>query len=209
MIRQSPILMIVTDPGIPSLLERLADAISGGANLVQYRDKTATTDQRVRWIRSFKDRHPGSLLIVNDDIDAVIQADADGLHLSSRLHAAASNRPLGPGRILGRSLHAGSIDSDIGHETAADYVTMGTIYPSESHPDIPSAGLDGLRSGVEEAGVRLGPVPVLAIGGVNRDNAAECIRAGARGVAVVRGVLMDADPGQAASDILISMRNAI
>jgi thiamine-phosphate diphosphorylase len=210
MMRSTPILMVVTDPSVPNLDDRLADAISGGATLIQYRNKAATTEQRVKWARAFKKRHPGSLLVINDDLQAVIQCDADGLHMSSGFAAGGPNDlPLGPGRMLGRSVHLGDIKRESGRERGVDYVTLGTIFPSETHPDRPVAGLEGLQVALGEIGMRLGPVPVVAIGGVNRDNAADCIRAGARGVAVIRGILMAADPGQAAADILKSMREAI
>lgn len=210
MIGRAPILMVVTDSCVPDLEERLADAIAGGATIVQYRDKHSTTKERIRWISRFRDRHAGPILVVNDDLDAAIEAGAAGVHLSSTFpFDEMMVRRLGSERILGRSLHAGAIPVESRANRFGDYVTLGTVFASDTHPGGPVAGLAGLSEAIEDIRKRIGPVPVLAIGGITSANAADCIRSGAQGVAVIRGILMATDPGMAAAAILASMGEAI
>jgi thiamine monophosphate synthase len=132
--------------------------------------------------------------------------------------------------LIGRSVRAGYQESDIDYQPGVDYVVFGTVFPSESHPKGPVAGLEGLAAACRDtrawgmpftytalnASHLAGkfryhsdqPLPVLAIGGITAENAGDCIRAGAAGVAVIRSVLMAKDPAQAAADILQAMREA-
>jgi thiamine-phosphate pyrophosphorylase len=204
---QGPILMVVTDPSIPNLMEGLSNAIAGGARLIQYRDKTATTEQRIQWVRAFRERFSEAHVVVNDDLAAVEQANADGLHMSAAYPCdTLSERPVGPGRLVGRSIHSDEFDSEIARRCGLDYVVYGTVYPSETHPGDQTTGPDGLKTVCEAVGRRVGRLPVLAIGGINATNAGECVRAGAAGVAVIRSVLMAADPARAVAEILSAMR---
>lgn len=210
MTSKEPILMLVTDPSVPDLMDRLADAILGGARVVQYRDKGGTTAERVKWVRSFKSRFADALVVVNDDPDAVRNGEADGLHMSAAFTLGSPEpRPLAPGRLLGRSIHPGDIATGYSNGCDLDYVVFGTVFPSATHPGGPLAGLDGLRAAAKGIQVSMLSVPVLAIGGINATNVGDCIRAGARGVALVRSVLLASDPAQAAADTLKAMREAV
>jgi thiamine-phosphate diphosphorylase len=197
----SPVLMVVTDPGIPDLGARVADALGGGATWIQYRDKTATAEERVRWVEAFKERHPDAVLLVNDDLIAAERGRADGLHMSQGCAGLSDARTLlGPNALIGRSLHTGYDEPEAHHRPGLDYAVFGTVFASASHPNGPVAGLETL------AGACRRRLPVLAIGGVTAGNAGDCIRAGAAGVAVIRSVLAAPDPARAAAEILQVMR---
>lgn len=131
----------------------------------------------------------GSLLVVNDRSDVALAADCGGVQLGSRsIPVQAARRLLGAERRVGYSAH-GWEEAASAVENGADYVVLGTIWPTPSHPDEPGAGVERIR---ETAG-RL-EVPIVAIGGVTPERARQARAAGAYGVAVVRGVWSTGDP---------------
>lgn len=225
LLRDGPALMLVTDPSVPDLDDRLDDAIAGGARCVQYRDKQAPAAARADWVDGFQSRHPGAIVLVNDDMGT----RGDGLHMSSGYQSLSDARVALSWRpLIGRSVRPGYREPDRDYRPGVDYVVFGTVFRSESHPGGPVAGLDALAEACRDTsawgvpfsytpagkyGARIAyheeiPLPVLAIGGITAENAGDCIRAGAAGVAVIRSVLMAKDPARAASEILQAMREA-
>jgi thiamine-phosphate pyrophosphorylase len=158
-------------------IETARAAVAGGATVVQLRRKGASTDELVEAGRPF--RELGATFVVNDDIDAALLVEADGVHLGRDDEGA--DRAQEAGILLG--LSASSLEEARDAERrGADYIGAGPVWatPSKQEAD-PPIGLDGLR----EICAAL-HVPVVAIGGVDATNAADCIRAGAAGVAVIR-----------------------
>jgi thiamine-phosphate pyrophosphorylase len=117
--------------------------------------------------------------VVNDDVDAAIALRADGVHLGR--DDPGAERALEQGLMLGIS--ASSPEEAIaGEGLGATYIGAGPIWPTPSKPDAdPPIGLDGLAAICEAVSI-----PVVAIGGVDATNAADCLAAGTAGVAVVR-----------------------
>ena len=152
-------------------------AVEAGATVVQLRKKGASTGELVRLGDHLRDLP--ALFIVNDDVEAALRLHADGVHLGrtdSGLERARSE-----GLLIG--LSAASVEDAVAAErNGATYIGAGPVWETPSKTDAdPAIGLKGLTvicSAVE--------VPVVAIGGVNASNAADCIRAGAEGVAVIR-----------------------
>lgn len=178
-----------------------AAAARGGVSLVQLREKGASLQRIVELARALKAllQPLGVPLLINDRADAVLAADADGLHVGQEdLPVLAARMAIGRQRILGASagtLHeVRAIDLD-----AVDYLGAGPVYRTETKADAGGAigpeGLWKLRVGMN---VRL---PIVGIGGITADNAADCVRAGADGVAVVSAIAGAADPGEAARRI--------
>lgn len=135
-------------------------------------------------------RTAGVALLVNDRVDVALAAGVDGAHLGERSISVADARRLLPGdRWLGASCH----DPDGAALAAdADFLIVGTIFATPSHPGRPGAGpalLSGVRGRVD--------APLLAIGGVGADRVREVVAAGAHGVAVLRGVWEADDPARA------------
>jgi thiamine-phosphate pyrophosphorylase len=160
-------------------LETARIAVEGGATVVQWRLKDVPrvdVVERGRATRSLCARH-GIPFVVNDDVEAALMLGADGVHLGQSDEGA--DRAKEHGLLLG--LSASSVD-EARAASLADYVGAGPIWetPSKTDADAP-IGIDGLRAICEAV-----DVPVVAIGGVDASNAAECIRAGAAGVAVIR-----------------------
>ena len=152
-------------------------AVDGGATVIQLRLKGASTDEVVEAAQGF--RELPATFVVNDDVEAALRLGADGVHLGRSDPGA--ERAAEAGLILGTS--ASSVaEARAGERKRAAYVGAGPVWATPSKPDADSPiGLEGLASIC-----RAVSIPVVAIGGIDADNAAACIRAGAAGVAVVR-----------------------
>jgi thiamine-phosphate pyrophosphorylase len=163
-------------------LESARLAVEGGATVVQWRVKNAPrvdVVERGRATRSLCARH-GVTFVVNDDVEAALMLGADGVHLGRTDEGAV--RAKEHGLLLG--LSASNLEEARAVAGKADYVGAGPVWDSPSKADAdPAIGLDGLREIC-----RALTIPVVAIGGIDAGNAAECIRAGAAGVAVIRAV---------------------
>jgi thiamine-phosphate pyrophosphorylase len=176
-----------------AIVEDLASAraaAEGGATVVQLRRKGASTDELVEAGRGFGDLE--ATFVVNDDVEAALRLEADGVHLGR--DDPGAERAVAAGLLLGTS--AASVEeARAGEALGAAYVGAGPVWATPSKLDAdPPIGLDGLAAICAAVSV-----PVVAIGGVDASNAADCIRAGAAGVAVVRAAL-DAAAVRAAVD---------
>ena len=195
-------LYLVTDRGLArgrSTLEIVSAAVDGGATVVQLREKDCSTRDFIEQgltIKEFlKDR--GVPLIINDRVDVAQAVEADGVHLGQTdMPLAVAKKILGDSIIIGIS--AESLQDAIEAEKGgADYLGASPIYATPTKTDTaPPLGLEGLQE-IREA-VR---IPLVAIGGLNCDNAAEVIRNGADGVAVVSAIIAADDPQKAANTL--------
>lgn len=152
-------------------------AVEGGATVVQLRLKGADTEELVEAGWPFRDLP--ATFVVNDDVEAALALGADGVHLGSGDSGAERAREAGI--LLG--LSASSVaEAKAGERAGAGYIGAGPVWATPSKPDAPSPiGLDGLAEICAAVST-----PVVAIGGIDASNAAECIHAGAAGVAVIR-----------------------
>lgn len=178
----------------------VGEAIDGGADVIQYRDKEATPaamlEQAARLLALCRDR--GVPLIVNDRVDVCLTIGADGLHVGQTdLPAGAARRLLGAERILGVSV-ASAEQVEPAVRAGADYLGAGPVFEARAtKPDAdPPMGLDGLRRIVACA-----RIPVMAIGGIDRHNARRVLDAGAQALAVVSAVMAADDPRAAARSL--------
>jgi len=150
---------------IVSDLETARAAVEGGATVVQLRLKGATTDEVVETGRPF--RELPAIFVVNDDVEAALRLGADGVHLGRG--DAGAERAVTAGLMLGVS--AASVqEAQAGEALGATYIGAGPVWETPTKSEICEAVA----------------IPVIAIGGVDATNAAECLAAGAAGVAVVR-----------------------
>ena len=153
-------------------------AAAGGATVVQLRLKEASTAEIVELGRRLVDLE--AELIVNDDVDAALELRC-GVHLGQS--DPGVERARDAGIPLGISV-AKRRDGAIAEYSGATYLGAGPIWRTPSKPDAGEPiGIDGLRDICLSVSI-----PVVAIGGIDSSNAAECIRAGAAGVAVIRAV---------------------
>jgi thiamine-phosphate pyrophosphorylase len=158
-------------------LDAARAAVDGGATVVQLRLKGATTDALVEAGRGFGEL--GATFVVNDDVEAALRLRADGVHLGRSDEGTA--RAVAEGLLLGLSA-ASAEEARAGEAQGAGYIGAGPVWATPSKPDAdPAIGLEGLAEIC-----RAVSIPTVAIGGIDASNAADCIRAGAAGIAVIR-----------------------
>lgn len=193
-------LYVITDPGLcgQRLQEKVAAAIEGGAQLVQYRNKDADRVQQAAEIHDLMKVCAGRVpLIVNDDADLALETGADGVHVGQDCADLAGLRTrLGAERLLGVTCHASVELAQRAQDDGADYVAFGAFFPSPTKPHAPSAPLALLAQAREVL-----QLPIVAIGGINADNAQLLRRHGADCIAVISGVFGAQDSRVAAQQI--------
>jgi thiamine-phosphate pyrophosphorylase len=195
-------LYLVTDRGLArgrSNLEIVTAAVDGGVTIVQLREKDCPTLEFIEQAQSIKAylKARNVPLIINDRVDIAQAVKADGVHLGQTdMPLEAAKRILGAEMIIGIS--AESIEDALTAEKGgADYLGVSPIYATPTKTDTaPALGLKGLRD-IRKA-VKL---PLVGIGGLNRDNAADVIRNGSDGVAVVSAIVAADDPEAAAREL--------
>jgi thiamine-phosphate pyrophosphorylase len=192
-------LYLVTDRGLArgrSTFEFVKAAVSGGVTCVQLREKDCSTLEFIEQARAIKNfletrKIP---LIINDRLDVALAVAADGVHLGqSDMPLEVARKIAGPSMLIGIS--AESVQDAVAAEKGgADYLGVSPIYATPTKTDTaPPLGLQGLR----EIKNRV-KIPLVGIGGLNKSNAAEVIRNGADGVAVVSAIVAADDPETAA-----------
>src|SRR5437868_432495 len=171
-------------------------ALAGGANVIQLRKKAMPKGEQyliALALRRLTQIH-GALFIVNDHPDIAIAADADGVHLGQDDLPPAVVRQLPgfEGRLIGRSTHSLGQAQLAVHE-GADYIAVGPVFPTPTKEGRTAVGtaLVSRVAGVIDR-------PFVAVGGIDHDNAAAVVEAGAHALAVVRAVYDAVDPAEAA-----------
>ena len=187
-----PCLMLITSPS-PHLLEIIRAAVAGGVDVVQWREKSP---DRAKYRQRFQAVHAASepaQVVINGNRDAAIACGARRIHLPEQaLPVGVVRWRIGAAGLVGKSVR--SVEGARRAEAdKADYVLVGPIFASASHPNVEPQGLDFLRDVCD--GVSL---PVIAGGGVTPENTAECLAAGAGGVAVMTALMQSEDPQSAA-----------
>jgi thiamine-phosphate pyrophosphorylase len=199
-----PLLLLVTDRSQARrpLAEIIAAALTAGCRWVSLREKDLPEDEQVPLLRTLLQptRKHGARLMLHGEAALARLAGADGVHLPSGSDAAVARALLGPGKLIGVSIHtvteAAAIDPQ-----AADYALAGPAFETPSKPGYgPEIGRKGLFEIAHAA-----RVPVLAIGGINTARAGEVIAAGCAGIAVMGGVMRAADPAREVSALIATL----
>jgi len=180
-------------------LEEILDAtIAGGCRLIQLREKEWPSGRLLPLAERLRDRcrRAGVTFIVNDRVDLAI-----GVHLGQDDLPTRAARPLlRPGMVLGRSTHNVAQAREAQAE-GADYIAVGSMFPTQTKPDFDLVGPELLRTVRPET-----KAPLIGIGGITRENVAQVIRAGADGVAVISAVCGAPDPAAATREFLAAIR---
>ena len=177
----------------------LEPALRGGVDVVQLRDKELSDAELVAAAAPFRaacDRQD-ALFVLNDRPDLVEACGADGVHVGQEDMPLAEARALaGPDRIVGLSATTAE-ELEAGEP---DYWGVGAIFGTPTKPESPPGGLELVRA----AAARL-TTPWFAIGGIELDNVADVVAAGAPGVAVVRAIRDADDPAAAARELRLAL----
>jgi thiamine-phosphate pyrophosphorylase len=202
-------LYLVTDRGLSAgrpTLDIVRAAVAGGATCVQLREKDCPTREFIGEalaIRGFLSSR-GIPLIVNDRLDVALAVGADGVHLGqSDMPLAMARAIVGDTLLIGISAESVA-DAIAAERGGADYLGVSPVFATPTKTDTAAPlGLKGLAAVRRAVGV-----PLVAIGGIGRDNAAAVIGSGADGVAVVSAIVAAPDPEQAAREIRRAIHRA-
>lgn len=179
------------------LVAQVESAITGGARLIQYRNKAADPTLRLAQARALKAvcERLGAALVVNDHLDIALACEADGVHLGGDDGSIAQARAaLGTGRLLGVSCYRSVELAVAAVRDGADHVAFGSFFLSRVKPGAVRAPVDLLAQAK-----RTLDVPVVAIGGITADNAPPLVAAGADALAVISAVFEATDVVAAAA----------
>ncbi len=181
-----------------ALEDDIEKAIKGGVTLVQLREKNIATDDIIKSairIKSVCKKH-GIPLIINDNVDAVIGSDADGVHLGqSDMSISEARKILGKNKIIGAT--AKTVEQAHKAELeGADYLGSGAIFGTTTKDDAKKMDIETLKSIIQSV-----KIPVVAIGGIIGENILELRGTGISGAAVVSGIFAQNDIEKAAEDL--------
>ncbi len=178
----------------------MEDALKGGITCFQLREKGARALVGIEK-KAFAEScqrlcaQYGVPFIVNDDVDLVVEIDADGVHVGQDdVEARFVRKRIGSEKILGISVHTVD-EANQAIADGADYVGMGPVYPTITKVDAkPVAG----TAMIEEVAGVYPSLPIVGIGGITAENAEPVFRAGASGISVISAIASSADPEMAA-----------
>jgi thiamine-phosphate pyrophosphorylase len=199
-----PPLLLVTDRGQARrpLEEVVARTCAAGCRWVSLREKDLPGDEQIALVRALMPiaQHFGGRLTLHGGVDLARAAGLDGVHLSAHSDAAAARATLGPHALIGISIHSAAEAAAL-DPAVVDYAVAGPAYLTASKPGYgPALGLDGLAPICRAA-----RVPIVAIGGIEPENAAAVMATGAAGIAVMGSVMRADDPGKVIKDLLVAL----
>ena len=190
--------------------EAVEQALTVGIELVQLRERDLTPRELLALAWELRRLTLArALFVINGDVELALAVAADGVHLPERGGSVAEARArMGRGCLVGRSVHSADAARAAQAEDA-DYVQVGNIFATQSHPDHAPAGLDLVRevrtAVMLPSGVR--GTPLLAVGGITPRNARAVIEAGADGVAVIGAIMGSREPGRATRELRKTIGN--
>ncbi|RPI14798.1 MAG: thiamine phosphate synthase [Ignavibacteriae bacterium] len=195
-------LCVITDTNIQtkySHIEIAEMAIKGGADIVQFRDKSMPASEMVNTAIEIKKicNETGALLIINDRVDIAMLSDADGVHLGKEdIPVNEARKLLGKYKIIGATANSPE-DAKNAVKAGADYIGFGHIFQTYSKKKAtPPVGISGLQEIVNNI-----KIPVLAIGGIDLSNLDEVINTGVHGIAVIGCVVKSSNPEKTVKEL--------
>lgn len=179
-------------------LEKVEQALQGGVTFLQLREKERSTREYIhlaQQVRAVARRYQVPL-VVDDRVDVALAADADGVHVGqSDMPVRQARNILGPDKIVGATAKTVSQALEA-FEQGADYLGVGAIYPTTTKVITVMTSTDTLKEICKAV-----PIPVNAIGGLNRDNIGVLKGIPIRGICVVSAIMKAADPKAAAEGL--------
>ena len=174
---------------------RVSEAMEGGAQVVQLREKHLSHEAMLRAAERFVAlcRSHGAVSIINDDVEAAAASGADGVHVGQEdLEAGRARALLGPDKLIGVSAH--NVEEALAAQAAgADYLGVGAAFVTDTKSDASPISRETIRAITAAV-----DIPVVAIGGIGPENILDLAGCGLDGVAVVSALFARADTGEAA-----------
>ncbi|MGE4483700.1 MAG: thiamine phosphate synthase [Oscillospiraceae bacterium] len=200
-------LYLVTDRDLMStdtLEEAAVKAISGGCTMVQLREKTASSQEFYLTALSIKSITEASHvpLIINDRVDIALAVDADGVHVGQGdLPARIVRKLIGKDKLLGVSVSTAD-EAVTAMKDGADYIGVGAMYPTDTKTDTRLVSKDELKR-IRKAV----SIPIVVIGGINKNTVHDFAGTGIDGLAVVSAVISQTDIAGAAEELKTLFRS--
>ena len=174
---------------------RVSEAMEGGAQVVQLREKHLSHEAMLRAAERFVAlcRSHGAVSIINDDVEAAAASGADGVHVGQEdLEAGRARALLGPDKLIGVSAH--NVEEALAAQAAgADYLGVGAAFVTGTESDAAPISRETIRAITQAV-----DIPVVAIGGIGPENILDLAGCGLDGVAVVSALFAREDTAQAA-----------
>lgn len=194
-------LYVITDEKIGlgrSHLFLAEEALKGGATVIQLRDKNKSGRELYKIGVKLKEitKKYKALFIVNDRLDIALAVGADGVHLGMNdLPISVARKIAGNNFIIGASVSSPE-EAVLAEKEGADYISAQSIFETSSKEDIKVIGLEGLK-----AIVKVSSLPVIAIGGIDKDNVRDVMKTGVKGIAVISAVVSKEDVRSATEEL--------
>ncbi|MTV49160.1 thiamine phosphate synthase [Heliobacillus mobilis] len=180
------------------LCTKVREALEGGCDILQIREKNMSTGEflrRARLVRSLTAEY-GKILIINDRVDIAMACGADGVHVGQEDMPAGEVRRIWPQGILGVTVR-NKEQAKAAEEAGADYVGAGPVFPTTSKSlEVPSLGFSGLQQICQSI-----DLPVVAIGGLDAERIQGISQTGCRAVAMISAIFNEDDPKKAAHSL--------
>lgn len=200
--KNSMMLYAITDRtwlGDKTLPQVVEEAIMGGATFIQLREKNLSYDEFLKAaieVKTVTDKYSVPF-VINDNVDIAVKVGADGAHIGqSDEEIRIAREKLGPNKILG--LSAGTLEEAIKAEkNGADYLGVGAVFNTSTKLDARTVSFEALKEICETV-----KIPVVAIGGISRDNVIELKGTGIAGISVVSAIFAQGNVKNAAEELL-------
>jgi thiamine-phosphate pyrophosphorylase len=182
------------------------ESLKGGATVIQLRDKEKSSRELYEIGIKMREitRKYDALFIVNDRLDIALGVGADGVHLGQEdLPVSVARKIAGKNFIIGASVSSKE-EAIFAEKEGADYISVQSIFPTSSKENVGVIGLEGLREIV-----KVSSLPVIAIGGINLENAREVLNCGVKGVALISGIVGKKDVYKATSELREVIREVL
>lgn len=189
-----------------TLYEQVEQALEGGATFVQLREKELDEEHFLEEAREIKElcRKYNVPFVINDNVDIALTMDADGVHVGqSDMEAGDVRAKLGPDKIIGVS--AQTVEQALlAQSHGADYLGVGAVFPTGSKADASEVSHDTLREICQAV-----DIPVIAIGGIGKNNVKELSGSGICGVAVISAIFAQKDIKVATEELKEAVRETV
>ena len=207
--RNDLVLYAVTDRswlGDSSLYDQVESAIEGGATFIQLREKNLGEADFLSEAKEIQKlcREYKVPFVINDNVEIAAQIDADGVHVGqSDMEAGDVRKRLGPDKIIGVS--AQTVEQALkAQEHGADYLGVGAVFPTGSKADATEVSHQTLKEICEAV-----DIPVIAIGGITKENVSELKESGICGIAVISAIFAQKDIRKAATELKQRVREIV
>jgi thiamine-phosphate pyrophosphorylase len=189
-----------------TLLEEVENTLKGGATFVQLREKNLEEEKFMKEAVEIQAlcKEYGVPFVVNDNVDIAVAMGADGVHVGqSDMEAGEVREKLGPDKIIGVS--ASTVEQAVlAEKRGADYLGVGAVFPTGSKDDAEDVSFETLKAICEAVSI-----PVVAIGGITKENVWKLLGSGIDGVAVISAIFAQPDIEAATRELKAVMRQVV